>query len=280
MAGARPNAMKLLEGKVAIITGSGRGIGRATAVRLASSGARVVINDLDLQPAGEAEDAVRKAGGEAISVLGSVADPKVAASLVEGAVSKWGRLDILVNNAGITRDAMIHRMTDEQYNLVMDVIVRGAFNCIRAAAPHMRDAGKADRKAGKSSHRKIVNVSSITGVHGAVGNANYATAKAAIIGLTKAMAREWAPYLINCNAVAPGIIDTRMTSARDDINNPGLGIPAEVREKILQQMPFGRIGTTDDVAGTIEFLSSPASDFITGQVIQIDGGVEFINVVG
>jgi 3-oxoacyl-[acyl-carrier protein] reductase len=113
-----------------------------------------------------------------------------------------------------------------------------------------------------------------------VGNANYATAKAAIIGLTKAIAREWAPYLINCNAVAPGIIDTRMTSARDDVNNPGLGIPSEVREKILQQMPFGRIGTTDDVAGTIEFLCSPASDFITGQVIQIDGGVEFINVVG
>lgn len=272
--------MRPLEGKVAIVTGSGRGIGRATAVRLAKSGAKVVINDLDKQPATEAEDAVRQAGGESLSVLGSVADPKVAASMVEAAVSKWGRLDILVNNAGITRDAMIHRMTDEQYTLVMDVVVRGAFNCIRAAAPQMRDAGRKDRQAGNPVHRKIVNVSSISGVHGAVGNANYATAKAAVIGLTKAVAREWAPYLINCNAVAPGIIDTRMTSARDEVNNPGLGIPVEVREKILRQMPFGRIGTTDDVASAIEFLSSPASDFITGQVLQIDGGVEFINVVG
>ena len=272
--------MKTLEGKVAIVTGSGRGIGRATALRLAQSGARIVLNDLDAAPAAEAGGAVRAAGGEAVSVLGSVADPKTAAALVEAAIKTWGRLDILVNNAGITRDAMIHRMTDEQYTLVMDVVVRGAFNCIRAAAPHMRDAGKKDRQAGKPVHRKIVNLSSITGLHGAVGNANYATAKAAVLGLTRAMAREWAPYLVNCNAVAPGIIDTRMTAARDDDKNPGLGIPNEVRQKILDQMPFGRIGTPDDVAATIEFLCSPASDFITGQVIQIDGGMEFINVVG
>lgn len=272
--------MKPLEGKVAIVTGSGRGIGRATVLRLAQSGVRVVINDLDSVPASEVEREIKAAGSDALTVLGSVADPKVASAMVDAAAGQWGRLDILVNNAGITRDAMIHRMTDEQFNLVMDVIVRGAFNCIRAAAPYMRDAGKKDRQAGKHGHRKIVNVSSIAGVHGAVGNANYATAKAAILGLTKAVAREWAPYLINCNAVAPGVVDTRLTAARDEEKNPELGIPAEVREKIVKQMPFGRIGTPDDVAGTIEFLSSPASDFITGQVIQIDGGVEFINVVG
>jgi|SRR5271166_558999 len=271
--------MKPLEGKVAIVTGSGRGIGRAVVLRLVQQGARAVINDLDAQPASEVEAAVHAAGGEAVSVLGSVADPKVAAAMVEAA-QRWGRLDILVNNAGITRDAMIHRMTDEQYNLVMDVVARGAFNCIRAAAPLMREAGKRDRQAGNFVHRKIVNVSSITGVHGAVGNANYAAAKAALIGLTKAVAKEWAPCLVNCNAVAPGVIDTRLTAARDEVQNPGLGIPAEVREKIKAQMPFGRIGTPEDVAAAIEFLSSSASDFITGQVLQIDGGVEFINVVG
>jgi 3-oxoacyl-[acyl-carrier protein] reductase len=272
--------MKPFEGKVAIVTGSGRGIGRAVVLRLAEHGARVVINDLDAQPAAEVEAAIHSAGGEAVSVLGSVADPKVAIAMVEAAHGKWGRLDILVNNAGVTRDAMIHRMTDEQYNLVMDVVARGAFNCIRAAAPLLRDAGKKDRQAGNFVHRKIVNVSSIAGIHGAVGNANYAAAKAALIGLTKAIAKEWAPCLVNCNAVAPGIVDTRMTAARDDAQNPALGIPAEVREKIKGQMPFGRIGTPEDVAAAIEFLSSSASDFITGQVLQIDGGVEFINVVG
>ncbi len=272
--------MKSLEGKVAIITGSGRGIGRATALRLAAGGANIVVNDVDAEPAHETEQAVRDAGSEAASVIGSVASTEVAAALVETASTRWGRLDILVNNAGVTRDAMLHCMTDEQYDLVMDVIVRGSFHCIRAAAPYLREAAKKDRAAGRSVHRKIVNVSSITGIHGAVGNANYATAKAAVIGLTKAVAREWAPYLVNCNAVAPGIIDTRMTAVREEVGVPGLGIPAVVREQILQQMPFRRIGTPEDVAAAIEFLVSPASDFITGQVLQVDGGLEFISVVG
>lgn len=272
--------MKSLEGKVAIITGSGRGIGRATALRLAAGGANIVVNDVDAEPAHETEQAIRDAGSEAASMIGSVASAEVSAALVETAITRWGRLDILVNNAGVTRDAMLHRMTDEQYDLVMDVIVRGSFHCIRAAAPYLREAAKKDHAAGRSVHRKIVNVSSITGIHGAVGNANYATAKAAVIGLTKAVAREWAPYLVNCNAVAPGIIDTRMTAVREEVGVPGLGIPAAVREQILQQMPFRRIGTPEDVAAAIEFLVSPASDFITGQVLQVDGGLEFISVVG
>jgi 3-oxoacyl-[acyl-carrier protein] reductase len=266
--------------KVAIVTGSGRGIGRATVLRLAAAGARVVVNDLDAEPAGEVEQAVRAAGGDAAVVLGSVTEVDRAGALVETALQRWGRLDILVNNAGITRDAMIHRMTEEQFSLVMDVIVRGAFHCIRAAAPAMRDTARAERKAGQRVHRKIVNVSSITGLHGAVGNANYATAKAAILGLTRAVAREWAPFLINCNAVAPGFVDTRMTATRGGGAEPGLGIPAEVRERILSQMPFGRIGTPEDVAAAIAFLASPDSDFITGQVLEIHGGVEYINVVG
>jgi 3-oxoacyl-[acyl-carrier protein] reductase len=269
-----------LTNQVAIVTGSGRGIGRAAVLRLAAAGARVIINDLDAEPAAEVEQAVRAAGGEAAVVLGSVTDPGCSAAMVQTALDRWGRLDILVNNAGITRDAMIHRMTDEQFSLVLDVIVGGAFRCIRAAAPAMRDAARAEQKAGRRVHRKIVNVSSITGLHGAVGNANYAAAKAAILGLTRAVAREWAPFLINCNAVAPGFIDTRMTAARDGGAQPGLGIPAEVRDRILSQMPFGRIGTPEDVAAAIAFLASPDSDFITGQVLEIHGGVEYVNVVG
>jgi 3-oxoacyl-[acyl-carrier protein] reductase len=265
---------------VAIVTGSGRGIGRATVLRLAADGARVIINDLDEEPAHEVQAEACRAGVEAETVLGSVASAQTASALVERALSRWGRLDILVNNAGLTRDAMVHRMSDDQFTLVMDVIVRGSFNCIRAAAPHLREAGKKDRAAGRRVHRKIVNVSSIAGIYGAVGNVNYASAKAAIIGMTKAVAKELAPYLVNCNAVAPGIIDTRMTAARGNGQDTSLGIPAEVRDQIVRRMPLGRIGTPEDVAAAVAFLASPDSNFITGEVLGIHGGMEFINVAG
>ncbi len=274
---------KSLEGKVAVVTGSGRGIGRAIVLRLAASGAKVVVNDLDPTPAAETERAVKDAGGEAVVALGSVSDAGTAAAIMEKASSQWGRLDILVNNAGLTRDAMIHRMTDEQYNLVLDVVLRGAFNCIRAASPYMREAAREEKKQGTIQNRKIVNIASIAGVNGAVGNANYAAAKAGLIGLTKAIAKEWAGFRVTCNAVAPGIIDTRMTAARsaEEMKDPtALGIPADVRDKIVKQMPMGRIGVPEDVAAAVEFLASPGSDFITGQVLVIDGGVDFINVVG
>jgi 3-oxoacyl-[acyl-carrier protein] reductase len=274
---------KSLEGKVAVVTGSGRGIGRAIVMRLAQAGAKVVINDLDPAPAEEVRAMVNDGGGESTVALGSVSDPATAESIMAKAASEWGRLDILVNNAGLTRDAMIHRMTDDQYNLVLDVVLRGAFNCIRAASPYMRDAAREERKRGIAQHRKIVSIASIAGVNGAVGNANYAAAKAGLIGLTKAIAKEWAAFRVNCNAIAPGIIDTRMTAARsaEEMKDPtALGIPSEVRDKIVKQMPMGRIGTPEDVAAAVEFLASPASDFITGQVLVVDGGVDFINVVG
>lgn len=272
--------METLRDRVAIVTGSGRGIGRATVLKLASLGVRVVINDVDEEPAREVEQMVQSQGGQALVALGNVARPEDANAIIQVALQEYGRLDILVNNAGITRDAMIHRMTDEEYDMVMDVVLRGTFNCTRAAAGYFRHAAKQDRERGLRIHRKIVNVTSIAGIHGAVGNANYAAAKAGVIGLTKAAARELAPFLVNVNAVAPGFIDTRLTAARDETASSKFGIPAAVRDRILEQMPFGRAGTPEDVAHAIAFLASPEADFITAQVVQIDGGLEFINVVG
>jgi 3-oxoacyl-[acyl-carrier protein] reductase len=254
-----------LDGRVALVTGSGRGIGKAIAERLAADGASVVVNDVDEDVAREAA-----AGIEGAVAVGSVADPAVTDALVETAEREFGGLDLVVNNAGTTRDAMLHRMSDEEWNLVLDVSLRGTFNVCRSAARLLRN-----REA--TYNRKVVNVSSINGIYGVAGNANYSAAKAGIIGLTKALAREWAHQRINVNAVAPGYIEgTRLTAPREE--GDLLGIPADVVEKIRAMVPIGRPGTPEDVAASVAFLCTPDSDYITGQVIEIHGGMEIVQL--
>jgi 3-oxoacyl-[acyl-carrier protein] reductase len=255
-----------LDGRVALVTGSGRGIGKAIAERLAAEGASVVVNDVDEDVALEAASTIPGA----VAAVGSVADPAVTDELVATAEREHGGLDVVVNNAGITRDAMLHRMTDDEWDLVLDVSLRGTFNVCRSAARLLRNK--------EATHnRKVVNMSSVNGVYGVAGNANYSAAKAGIIGLTKALAREWAGQRINVNAVAPGYIEgTRLTAPREE--GDVLGIPGDIVERIRAMVPIGRPGTPEDVAASVSFLCVPDSDYITGQVIEIHGGMEIVQL--
>jgi 3-oxoacyl-[acyl-carrier protein] reductase len=255
--------------RVAIVTGAGRGIGLAIAKRLADEGAHVVINDLD---ADVADAAAAEVGG--VSAPGSVADEEVCQAMVATANDAYGRLDILVNNAGLTADAWLHRMTDETWNLAIDVMLHGPFRLCRAAAPLLR----VPRGETPTHHRKVVNIASINGLYGVAGNTNYSAAKAGVIGLTKALAREWAGQRINVNAVAPGFIaGTRLTAVREEGDT--VGIPETTLRKIEESMPMGRGGTPEDIAAAVAFLSSTDADFITGQVLEVHGGREIIEVV-
>ena len=250
-----------LEGRVAVVTGAGHGIGQAIARRLAEAGAVVVINDLDPEAALEVAGEITAAGGQAMTAPGNVSDPQAAAGIIAQIANAHDGLDILVNNAGVTRDAPIGRMSDDDWRLVQEVALWGSFYMCRAASPLLR--GSRDRPP--AHHRKVVNMSSSVGIYGAAGTANYAAAKAGLIGLTKSLAREWARYRVNVNAVAPGLISgTRLTA----------GKPAELIARVEAQVPLGRAGTPEDVAGAVAFLVSPDADYITGQVLELHGGLE------
>ena len=264
----------VLGGRVALVTGAGRGIGAAIARRFAAAGAAVAVNDRDTAATAEVVDSVRDGGGRAVEVPGSVVGD--APEIVAAAVEQLGGLDILVNNAGITRDAMVHRMSDETWDAVVDVVLRGTFNMIRAAAPWLRRTDRGQVAA--EGCKKIINVASIGGIYGSAGNANYSAAKAGVVGLTKSVSREWARFGVCVNAVAPGYIaGTRMTSASDPTT--GLGMSAELIERIEAQIPIGRPGRPEDVAAACLWLASPASDYCCGQVIELHGGREIIELV-
>jgi NAD(P)-dependent dehydrogenase (short-subunit alcohol dehydrogenase family) len=254
-----------LEGRVAIVTGAARGIGLAIARRLAAGGARVALTDLDGDVLEQSRAALEAEGATAFAVTCNVADANACASAVASIAEHFGDLHILVNNAGLMDDVMLHRMTDEQWDRVQNVNTKGCFNMLRAVAPWFRDK---ERRA----PRRVVNIGSAAGIYGTIGNANYSAAKAGVLALTRSAAREWAPFGVTVNAVAPGYVQTRMTAARTDPKDR-LGFPPEVVERIVAKIPVGRPGTPDDIAHAVAFLCSPLSGYITGETLEVNGGL-------
>ncbi|MDQ6649865.1 MAG: SDR family oxidoreductase [Actinomycetota bacterium] len=261
-----------LEGKVAIITGAGRGIGRATAQRLAADGARVVVNDVDSEPAHETADLVKQAGGEVTVSLANTVDFSAAKEMVDSTVNTFGQLDIVVNNAGITRDKMFHNMDESMFDLVLDVNLRTAFHTTLAAMPYLREVAKKEIATnGKVSYnRKLTYTSSVAALTGNPGQFNYTAAKGAIIATTKTLARELGPFGINVNAVAPGFVETRLTASKE--SGAELGIPDALRTMAIAMISLGRAGQPEDIANVHAFLVSPDSDFISGVTIPVTGG--------
>ncbi len=240
-----------LKDKVAVITGSGRGIGRAIAIAMAKEGAKVVVNDIDEEPAKEVVETIKKNGGEAVYSINSVFPLSSAEAIIKTAIDNFGRIDILVNNAGVIRDAMVHKMTEEDFDLVINTHVKGTFCCTKAAYTYMRE-----QKSGR-----IINVTSYAGLRGNIGQANYCAAKAAIIGLTKSNAKEFGRYNITVNAISPNA-KTRMVES----------IPPEVLKGFEKQIPLGRFGEPEEMAPMVIFLASDEAGYITGQIIAVDGG--------
>ncbi len=269
--------MGVLDGKAAIVTGSARGIGRATAELLAAHGAQVLINDLD---ADIAKQAAEEIAGEHAVFAGDLTKPSVPDRLVQSAIDAFGRIDIIVNNAGYTLDAPIHKMTDEHFQAMLDIHTIVPFRVIRAAAPHLREPAKKEREEGQEVFRKIVNVSSTSGTFGNPGQANYSAAKAGVVGLTKTLAKEWGQFKVNVNAVAFGFIDTRLTQAKVEENTMEkdgekiqLGIPEQLRQMASVLIPLGRPASPEEAAGGIFFLCTPWSNYVHGQTLHITGGM-------
>jgi 3-oxoacyl-[acyl-carrier protein] reductase len=268
--------MGVLDDKVAIVTGSARGIGRATAELLASQGAKVVINDLDGDVAQQTASEIQ---GETAVYAGDLTQGDAAEQLIATAIDAWGRIDIIVNNAGYTLDAPIHKMSDEWFQRMLDIHLIVPFRVIRAAAPHLREPAKKEREEGREVFRKIVNVSSISGTMGNAGQANYSSGKAGVVGLTKTLAKEWGQFKVNVNAVAFGYIETRLTASKDEANTMEiggqrvqLGIPDQLRGMAAMLIPLGRPGTPEEAAGGVFFLCSPWSNYVHGQTLNITGG--------
>ncbi len=272
--------MTKLQGKVAMVTGSGRGIGRAIALKLASEGARLVVNDLDAEPAQQVADEIRAAGGEAVVCVGSVTSPDFAERFVKTAVDAYQGIDIIVNNAGYTWDAVIQKMTDEQWYAILDCHLTAPFRILRAAQPVIRALNKAEAAEGRAVFRKVVNVSSIAGLGGNAGQANYAVAKAGITGLTKTLSKEWGRMLVNVNTVAYGFIRTRLTEvtagSEASVNIEGreikVGINAGLLATIEAGVPLGRGGTPEEAAGAVYLFCIPESNYISGQTVVCGGG--------
>ncbi len=273
--------MRKLEGRVALITGSGRGIGRSIALKLAEEGAKVVINDLDEAPGNAVAAEIVSMGGQAVAVNGNVCDPEFADRFVGAAVDRFGGLDIIVNNAGYTWDSVVQKMTDEQWYAMIDVHLTAPFRILRAAQPVVRELRKSDAEAGVRNVRKVVNISSIAGLFGNAGQANYSAAKAGITGLTRAMAKEWGRLDVTVNCVAYGLIRTRLTEATaggdSTANIEGreikIGVNPDLMAMMERTIPLGRGGTPEEAAGAVYLFCIPESDYVSGQVLMCSGGL-------
>ncbi|MFY0727306.1 SDR family NAD(P)-dependent oxidoreductase [Pseudomonas sp. NFX15] len=272
--------MKKLEGKVALVTGSGRGIGRSVALQLAAYGAKVVVNDLDQAPAEEVVAEIREAGGEAVACVGSVTAADFAERFVQTAVQNYGAIDIIINNAGYTWDNVIQKMNDEQWYAIIDCHLTAPFRILRAAQPILSAQAKKDAAEGREVFRKIVNISSVA-AGGNAGQSNYSAAKAGIIGMTKTLAKEWGRLKVNVNAVAFGFIETRLTQAlagneSKTVNIEGREIKVGVQQERLDNastaIPLGRPGTAEEAAGSVVMLCLPEANYVTGQALVCGGG--------
>jgi 3-oxoacyl-[acyl-carrier protein] reductase len=269
--------MGLLDGKTAIITGSARGIGRATAELFCAEGAQVTINDIDGDIATQAASEI---SGETVSVAGDLTKPGACDEVVQKTVDAFGKVDILVNNAGYTWDGVVHNMTDDQFQAMLDIHTVVPFRMIRAVAPYMREPAKAERNEGREVFRKIINITSISGTMGNSGQANYSSGKAGVTGLTRTVAKEWGPFKVNVNAVAFGFVETRLTQAKEKgetVTAAGgeevaLGIPEQMRQLASAIIPLGRAAQPEEAAKPVLFLASPLSNYVHGQILNVTGG--------
>ena len=272
--------MKKLEGKTAIVTGSGRGIGQAIALKLAREGANVMVNDLDAAPAEETIAKVRALGSEAKSCLGDVTAPDFGTRIVKATLDAFGGIDIIINNAGYAWDGVIQKMTDEQWYAMLDVHATAPVRILCAASDFIRGAAKKEKEEGRSVNRNVVNISSIAGIFGNAGQMGYSAGKAAIVGMTKTMAKEWGRYQVNVNCVAFGLIQTRMTQpvgsgaavAKIGEREVKMGIQPEFIEFMNKMIPLGRGGTPEEAAGAVYLLCIPESDYISGELLLASGG--------
>ena len=269
-----------LEGKTALITGAGRGIGRALALKLASEGARIVVNDLDAAPAEEVVETIRARGGEAVACPGSVSAPDFAERFIGTAVQTFQSIDIIVNNAGYTWDSVVQKMTDEQWYAILDCHLTAPFRILRAAQPVMRAQSKADAEAGRRVVRKVVNVSSVAGLFGNAGQTNYAAAKAGVVGMTQTLAKEWGRMAVTVNCVAFGLIRTRLTgsagadsTAHIDGRDIKVGVNPGLLEAMESTIPLGHGGTPEEAADAIYLFCIPESDYVSGQTLMCTGGL-------
>jgi 3-oxoacyl-[acyl-carrier protein] reductase len=267
-----------LKSKIALVTGAGRGIGRAVAQQLAAAGATVMLNDLDPDPLDETYDAIPNSA----KLSGDLTDPSFPQRLVESAIEQLGGLDIIVNNAGYTWDGVIQKTTDEQFQAMLDIHLVAPFRILRAAGPYLRDMAKREIAEGRRVNRKVVNITSISATDGGAGQAGYSSGKAGVIGLTRTMAKEWGRYNVNVNAVGFGLIETRLiqpltADSRIEVKGKEIrvGVQQAMLEKVISTSPLGRAGTVEEAAGAVLFFCSPLSDFVTGEVLMCTGGMSF-----